>query len=181
MKIRTGFVSNSSSSSFICDVSGEVYSGYDAGLSDFDLMECTNEHIFHESYLVGDPYEPEILERILIKDVYSNATYDIKDKYKLTWRDELSAVQKKEANEEAEKTILEIKERGEWNNILQECKSKVRNSIPVECCPICSLTYIKDDTISDYLLNKYNESKEEIKKEIREKYNSLQELNNERV
>ena len=32
MKIRKGFVSNSSSSSFICDVSGEEHQGMDIGL-----------------------------------------------------------------------------------------------------------------------------------------------------
>jgi hypothetical protein len=45
MKIRTGFVSNSSSSSYTCDYCGNVESGYDMGLSDFDLVECTNGHI----------------------------------------------------------------------------------------------------------------------------------------
>ena len=53
MKIRTGFVSNSSSSSFVCDVSKEIYSGWDASLSDFELYECENGHTFHEVYIVG--------------------------------------------------------------------------------------------------------------------------------
>lgn len=32
MKIRSTFVSNSSSSSFICEISGEEYTGFDCGL-----------------------------------------------------------------------------------------------------------------------------------------------------
>lgn len=55
MKIRNGFVSNSSSSSFICDVSGGVESGMDASLSDFDMSQCINGHTFYDHYRVGDP------------------------------------------------------------------------------------------------------------------------------
>lgn len=45
MKIRQGFVSNSSSSSFICDVCNETYSGYDLSFRDCEIMECENGHI----------------------------------------------------------------------------------------------------------------------------------------
>ena len=40
MKIRYGFVSNSSSSSFTCLVCGSTESGMDACASDFDFVEC---------------------------------------------------------------------------------------------------------------------------------------------
>lgn len=46
MKKRIGFVSNSSSSSFICDVTGEKYEGYDLSPCDEDLYECEEGHIF---------------------------------------------------------------------------------------------------------------------------------------
>jgi len=39
MKIRQGFVSNSSSSSFTCDVCGEEVSGYDVCLSEAEMSE----------------------------------------------------------------------------------------------------------------------------------------------
>jgi hypothetical protein len=45
MKKRNGFVSNSSSSSFICEVCGEEQSGMDMCLSDADMAECENGHI----------------------------------------------------------------------------------------------------------------------------------------
>ena len=44
MKIRSGFVSNSSSSSFVCDVCGASEGGYDVGLSDVGMFECGNGH-----------------------------------------------------------------------------------------------------------------------------------------
>jgi len=45
MKIRNGFVSNSSSSSFTCDVCGMSESGWDASPTDFGWITCVHEHI----------------------------------------------------------------------------------------------------------------------------------------
>jgi len=45
MKIRHGFVSNSSSSSFVCAVCGSTESGFDACAEDFEMVECPNGHI----------------------------------------------------------------------------------------------------------------------------------------
>ncbi len=52
MKIRKGFVSNSSSSSFVCDVSGNIESGWDLSLEDAYMFECVNGHTFGDDYLV---------------------------------------------------------------------------------------------------------------------------------
>lgn len=63
MKKRNGFVSNSSSSSFVCDVCGRVESGFDASASDFDMLECENGHIFcvdevvHSDIEIEDDYD----------------------------------------------------------------------------------------------------------------------------
>jgi hypothetical protein len=45
MKTRLGFVSNSSSSSFTCDVCGETQGGWDCCLSEVDMFECENGHV----------------------------------------------------------------------------------------------------------------------------------------
>lgn len=51
MKVRNGFVSNSSTSSFICCVCGEVYTGWDASPSEFDCVQCVNGHIMCDEHL----------------------------------------------------------------------------------------------------------------------------------
>jgi hypothetical protein len=57
MKIRKGFVSNSSSSSFICDVCGENQSGMDIILSDCDMFKCQKGHTICNSHKIDVPFE----------------------------------------------------------------------------------------------------------------------------
>ena len=60
MKIRKGFVSNSSSSSFVCDVCGEEVSGMDMSLSEAEMYECENGHTFCKKEAVGVGEDEEI-------------------------------------------------------------------------------------------------------------------------
>ena len=50
MKIRNGFVSNSSSSSFICDVCGGSDEGWDLAFEDSHMFECEFHHIVCKSH-----------------------------------------------------------------------------------------------------------------------------------
>lgn len=50
MKKRMGFVSNSSSSSFLCEVCGEIESGMDLCLGDAGYCECADGHVFCEGH-----------------------------------------------------------------------------------------------------------------------------------
>lgn len=52
MKIRTAFVSNSSSSSFICCVCGAEHSGWDVSVTDFQHLQCQYGHIFCEDKIL---------------------------------------------------------------------------------------------------------------------------------
>ena len=54
MKLRNGFVSNSSSSSFICDGCGDIQSGFDLCLSDIDWHTCVDDHYLCSSCVTED-------------------------------------------------------------------------------------------------------------------------------
>ena len=45
MKFRKDFVTNSSSSSYVCEICGRECSGYDISLRDYDMTECMNGHV----------------------------------------------------------------------------------------------------------------------------------------
>jgi hypothetical protein len=55
MKIRTGFVSNSSSSSYTCEVCGEEASGWDLCPSECGMIECARGHVFCEEHRLENP------------------------------------------------------------------------------------------------------------------------------
>jgi len=51
LKQRNYFVSNSSSSSYICEVCGNEYSGFDVSLYDAEMYECKHRHVFCEDHV----------------------------------------------------------------------------------------------------------------------------------
>ena len=58
MKIRKGFVSNSSSSSFVCDVCHENISGMDLCYEEAEMFECENGHTVCEEHIISkDHYD----------------------------------------------------------------------------------------------------------------------------
>lgn len=87
MKIRTGFVSNSSSSSFTCAVCGTTESGWDACLEEMGFIQCENEHIHcgcevevtDETTEHCDYFE----ENVLKEEFCPICTFDVSSKYDL--------------------------------------------------------------------------------------------------
>ena len=65
MKFRNGFVTNSSSSSFICQICGDVQSGWDMSFDEAGFVECENGHEFCVSHLINLPDGMEEYESFL--------------------------------------------------------------------------------------------------------------------
>ena len=60
MKYKKGFVTNSSTTVYICDVCGNDVAGMDISLSDAEMFICTKGHTFCEDHKVTpkEPSEP---------------------------------------------------------------------------------------------------------------------------
>ncbi len=68
MKFRKDFVTNSSSSSYVCEVCGRSEEGRDLCLSEAGMYECENGHTFCEDEIVESPNYKEFLQQAIIDD-----------------------------------------------------------------------------------------------------------------
>ena len=73
MKIRNGFVSNSSSSSFICGFCGRTEIGYDLSIGEAEMLECVHGHCFCQHEMIGG-YQESMFEN------YDNR-YEVPEQY----------------------------------------------------------------------------------------------------
>jgi len=159
MKVRNGFVSNSSSSSFICDVSGREDSGWDLCLSDCDMYECVNGHIFDEKYLIKD-----INYNDLRKGMIEKLENEINYKYTKENRpqaDESDLKRWRDNNLEEIKTINKTPDKD-----LLDLNGESPYEMPSGCCPICQYKHLKESDGFKFLLNKYGITKQEILQEM---------------
>lgn len=125
MKVRKGFVSNSSSTSFICDVCGENASGMDMGLEDADMYECENGHTFCRAESIGNTIVGEDGEKII-----------------------------------AEKTFVIGDEED-------------ASEVPEKNCPCCSFKAVSNYDLIDYLLKETGNTKEDVAKELKERFTTF--------
>jgi len=148
MKIRNGFVSNSSSSSFVCNVCGSECSGWDMNLNEAEMMVCENGHIFCDTHAILNNKELSIL--LLEKNSKDNDLLEeVKNSNMCNY---------------------------DYDDILDKYDS--RYECPKENCPICSMVNILDKDMLNYLLKKYNISAVEVKDNIKKEFNSFEEFKN---
>ena len=148
MKIRKGFVSNSSSSSYVCDVCGEDYSGYDASLADADMYCCENGHTYCEEHAKKNIDDLDVDEKRAVALTYC---WDEEDKAKVL--------------EGSEEYIDEALNDGE-----------IRYEMPAICCPCCQLTAVTDEQLIEYMLHERHQTKADVVKEIAQKYQNYDEM-----
>ena len=145
MKFRKYFVSNSSSSSFVCDITGGIESGWDMGLEDAEMYSCENGHTFLEKF-------------------YKETTIEDKRKYilaktKYSWEKENQFARDLNDNDFEE-----------WWENNDDSDEEFRSELPAFLCPVCTFKYAKNDEILAFLLGINETSIPQVLEQIKAVY-----------
>lgn len=150
MKVTKGFISNSSTSSFICDICGDVEAGMDMELYDCDAVECVNGHTFHESCGDIELYSLEICKayhELLYKKEYITG-----------------------------KEYLEAKDNPDFDYVeWAEEEGELRYYFPSDFCPICKMEKFTDSDLAAYTYKKIG-GKEKVSEEIKNRFDNYEEF-----
>jgi len=144
MKIRTDFVTNSSSSSYICEICGETYSGWDISLEDAEMYECENGHIFCREHAL-QPTRETMKSAILGGGDWS-------------WYD-------KETDSYIDCTpdYVESMSDDDMFNMITSDGDGVSECV----CPICNFDEYSEKDMADYLFKEYGIPREDVFAEIK--------------
>jgi len=150
MKIRKGFVSNSSTTTFICEVCKNTYAAQDGNLEEAEMMECTEGHTFcqHHTTIGEDPSPNKKLE--VLREALSD--------------EDFNKVLKDDEGEISDET---------WH---EEFDYEIRNELPPKYCPICSLRHVPDTTVMQFLLKEHSKKEETVRKEIQSRFKTYEEF-----
>ena len=148
MKIRKGFVSNSSTTSFTCDVCGEEVSGQDMSASEAEMIECAGGHVYCEHHSDKNYMKKLTKESVLsiLEDCYCEDS-------------KIEEIEKEiESLSESEfKKWLE----NEGGEILEEEISS-NGETPCELCAVCNMEILTQDMMVDYLAKTTNITRDEV-------------------
>lgn len=138
MKYRKDFVTNSSSSSYTCEICGSEESGWDYCLSDVEMVECENGHTFCERHM-----------HVSAKDLIEACVQVNKDNEDDEWDDPIDV---ESLRDESDEIVLEAYLRS----------FETRENVSAKFCPICNMETANDRDIISYFLKKNNLTRKEL-------------------
>lgn len=163
MKYRVGFVTNSSSSSYVCEVCGHDESGWDMCLSDAEMVQCVNGHTFCEDHMENLDSKEMVLRLLegnikkYKKLVDENPDRDYYKNYLNDYQNSYDTYSQEDADEDWD----ELKEKYEWRYELSE-----------DLCPICSFGTLTNYQVAKYLEKKYGVNLDDLRNELKENFSS---------
>lgn len=167
MKKRNGFVTNSSSSCFICQITGREESGMGMSRYDAEMEQCVNGHLFDNDYLISveEPSEQDMLN-VLIE----NSKEQLK-KY-LKWSTEQpDNKQYKAWVEDERKHIEELENADSIDDFEDEYDDLISDSgVPDYQCPICQFMYGVPEDLFAYMLKEYRIDKQDLLSGIKDRF-----------
>lgn len=176
MKIRIGFVSNSSSSSFVCDHCSRVESGWDMGLSDAEMVVCSNGHMLcqehlYDNYTEARDYIADLIQNKISEKINRQDAAHVEYEASSEWAQEA-----RQALEELRS--LENPDIGSMGNVLSGYFDiyDLMENFPACCCPICQLDDLPDYYLLRWMLHKYRTTKPDVLQEIKSQFHNLQEM-----
>jgi len=149
MKFRKDFVTNSSSSSYVCEICGATASGWDMGLSEADMMECVNGHIFCCDEALEKPSKEELV-KIILEHAWNKDRWDSKIK---------------DSRDFTEEELLVMSEDDLWEDF---CSDGGYYEVPEFICPICQFIEYSENDLSAYLLKEYKVSRDVVFAEVKQ-------------
>ena len=146
MKFRKSFVTNSSSSSYVCEICGRTESGWDLGLGDCEMMECINGHIFCNDEALELPSKEEMIKMILENEWRG-------------WDDKIKAYR-----DFSEEELIVMNEDELWEGF---CSESGYYDVPECVCPICQFIEYSEYDLSAFLLKEYGVPRDEAFAEVK--------------
>lgn len=146
MKYRKDFVTNSSSSSFVCEICGRSEGGYDMSLEDAYMYECVNGHVFCQDEAMTDFTRQEKIE--MLKSYTGHDDHY----YYFNWPESKAVI-----SDTMKDTDLE----SVWKDCIHH-NYEFMSETPEKVCPICSFKEYLDRDIIAYYKKNYHITDDEV-------------------